>query len=98
MDQAREVQVSCVADTGGWVCTVWVGNDPAATTHHVQVAARDLERFAGSGVTAEHLVHASFSFLLERESRDSILRRFDLPVIGQYFPEYEAEIKRRLAG
>ena len=44
------------------------------------------------------LVEASFAFLLERETKESILREFDLPVIGRYFPEYEPEIGRRLAG
>ena len=31
-------------------------------------------------------------FLLAREPRESILGRFDLPLIGRYFPEYEREI------
>ena len=43
-------------------------------------------------------VEESFAFLLEREPRESILRRFDLPVIGRYFPEYEVEVRRRLGG
>ena len=41
-------------------------------------------------------MHESFVFLLERESRESILRRFELPVIERYFPEYPTEIGRRL--
>lgn len=39
----------------------------------------------------------SFRFLLEREPNTSILSSFDLPVIGRYFPEYEREIRERLA-
>ena len=35
--------------------------------------------------------------LLEREPKESILARFDLPVIERYFPEYPHEIRRRLA-
>ena len=34
----------------------------------------------------EDLVRASFAFLLEREPSESILREFDLTVIGRYFP------------
>jgi hypothetical protein len=41
-------------------------------------------------------VEKSFRFLLDRESNTSILRSFDLPVIGQYFPEYERVIKGML--
>ena len=50
----------------------------------------------GSGATVEELVRSSFEFLLEREPRDSILRDFDLPMIGRYFPEYERDIGQRL--
>jgi hypothetical protein len=42
-------------------------------------------------------VRRSFEFLLERESKESILSRFDLSLISRYFPEYEQEIKRRLS-
>jgi hypothetical protein len=45
----------------------------------------------------ETLVRATFEFLLEREHVRSILTRFDLTVVSRYFPEYPAEIRRRLA-
>jgi hypothetical protein len=35
--------------------------------------------------------------LLEHESKESILARFDLTVISRYFPQYEGEIKKRIA-
>jgi len=35
--------------------------------------------------------------LLENEPKESILGRFDLPLIGRYFPNFDAEMKRRLA-
>ncbi len=41
---------------------------------------------------------ASFTFLLEREPRESILRDFDPTVIGRYFPAYEREIRSRARG
>jgi hypothetical protein len=43
-------------------------------------------------------VEASFEFMLEREPRESILREFDLPLIGRYFPEYPRVIGERLGG
>ena len=36
-----------------------------------------------------------FAFLLEREPKESILRSFDVSVIGGYFPEFEREIAGR---
>jgi len=47
-------------------------------------------------VGVEELVRESFVFLLEREPAESIMSRFDLPVIARYFPEYPREISRRL--
>ena len=38
----------------------------------------------------------SFEFLLEREPKELILRQFALPAIGRYFPDYPAEIRKRL--
>ena len=42
---------------------------------------------------SKELIKKSFEFLLERESKESILSSFDLPVISRYFPEYERVIK-----
>lgn len=62
------------------------------TTHEVTVSPACYERLTGGKVSVETLLEKSFEFLLERESNTSILDRFDLPVIGQYFPEYENTI------
>ena len=56
----------------------------------------DYERLAGGQASPEELVTESFRFLLEREPKESILRSFDIMVIGRYFPEYEREIAMRL--
>jgi hypothetical protein len=69
----------------------------ATTTHRVTVARDDHQALTGGNATVETLLEASFAFLLERESNTSILRTFDLPVIGRYFPEYESQMKRRFA-
>ena len=66
------------------------------TTHKVTVTAPYYEKLTGKRVTPEVLVEKSFRFLLERESNTSILRAFDLPVIGRYFPEYEKVIQGML--
>ncbi len=42
------------------------------------------------------LVRCSFEFLLARESKESILARFNLREISRYFPEYETEIKKQI--
>lgn len=70
----------------------------SATVHRVVLTEADCLRLAGPGGDAEELLRESFRFLLEREPNTSILRHFTLPVIGTYFPEYEREIQKRLAG
>ena len=71
--------------------------DGTTTTHKVTVIPSYYEKLTSKRVKPEVLVEKSFEFLLERESNTSILRSFDLPVIGQYFPEYEKVIKGMLA-
>jgi hypothetical protein len=66
------------------------------TKHTVTVSADYASRLTGGHVATEHLVSRSFDFLLERESNTSILRHFDLRVIGHYFPEYERVIRGML--
>lgn len=69
----------------------------SATTHRVTLKPVDHQRLGGKAGPAE-LVRRSFEFLLEHESKESILPRFDLTVISRYFPSYEREIRRRLGG
>ena len=70
--------------------------DAEGETHHtVQADEATIEKF-GHGQPAETVVETSFHFLLEREPKVSILGNFELSIVGRFFPEYEAEMKRRL--
>jgi len=75
---------------------VTVREGGSESSHEVTVTPEDVSRYAGEGVSAEELVEASFEFLLERESKESILARFELPVIERYFPEYAGWIRGRV--
>lgn len=92
----RPFDVSCEPDAGSWRCRVTIGDDAGATSHDVQVSAETLSSLAPGAADPEELVRASFEFLLAREPRESILSRFDLMVIRRYFPDWEAEMLRRL--
>jgi hypothetical protein len=87
--------VSCDPHDGGWRCSVVVGDDAGATRHEVLVDRATLEDLAPAA-TPEMLVTESFAFLLEREARESVMREFELPIIGRYFADYPDEIRRRL--
>lgn len=92
---SQSVDVTCEAVRAGWTCRVRVSGDGPATDHEVTVAAADLARLAPGAADPDDLVRRSFAFLLAREPNTSILRRFDLTVIGTYFPEYERTIAER---
>lgn len=80
-----------VIATGEGTFRVTVTGDDSTSSHVVTVHGDDLTRLA-SGASAEELVEASFRFLLDREPKESIMSRFDLSIIGRYFPEYPNRI------
>jgi len=66
------------------------------STHLVTLDPKDFARLAQGAIEPQELIRKSFEFLLEREPKESILSRFDLTVIGRYFPEFEHEIKKKM--
>lgn len=99
-----DIQVSCepVGPGEGWRCSVRVAD--RGRTASFDVTARDPSGYLPPGADAtneaeiDRLVSETFVFLLEREPVSSILSSFDLAVVTRYFPEYPAEIRRRLGG
>jgi hypothetical protein len=88
------LDIDCMSAGGVWRCTVTIVGPGAPTTHDVTLHATDLERLDPGARDPTDLVRRSFAFLLEREPKTSILRTFDLTVIGRYFPEWERTIRR----
>lgn len=75
--------------------TVRVGK--GETRHHVTIARETCERLTAGTHTPERCIEAAFQFLLDREPKESILRRFDVTAISRYFPEFERELPRYLS-
>lgn len=65
----------------------------SVTIHKVILSKEYYQKLSNGKCTPEELIRKSFEFLLERESNRSILRSFDLQVIGEYFPEYEETVR-----
>lgn len=84
-----------IAGAGEGRFRVTVNEGATRTVHDVGVTPEDIARYA-PGSTAGRLLRASFEFLLEREPKEAILPRFDLPTIERYFPEYSRAIRERL--
>ena len=70
--------------------------EKTTTTHTVSVPVSYYEKLTDKRVSADVLVKKSFEFLLEREPNTSILRNFELSLIGRYFPEYEKIISNTI--
>ena len=85
-----------VTHRSGSLYDVTVRDGSGATHHEVTVWPSDIDRYA-PGAMPEELIEASFAFLLEREPKEAIMKRFELPVIERYFPEYRAQIAVRLS-
>ena len=67
------------------------------TCHQVTLDKDYYMDLTGKGrISPEEFIKKSFEFLLERESKVSILRQFDITQINDFFPEYEKEIKKAL--
>ena len=82
------VNVTCTAEGDGYRCQVEVSDARSTSRHMVRVSRRDIDRWAG-GRSVEQLVQNSFDFLLRNESKESILKEFDLSVIKRYFPDFD---------
>jgi len=68
----------------------------SSTEHIVLLSDRFHQDVTNNKLTKTELITHSFEFLLKRESNQSILKKFNLEVISQYFPEYIDEIKKTI--
>ena len=86
-----------ITHEGGDQYAVEVREGGGSTSHRVTVTDEHVDRY-GAGAGAERLLEESFRFLLEREPKESIMGRFELPVIERFFPDYSRVIQERLGG
>ena len=66
----------------------------STTEHIVLLNDRFHKDVTNNKLTKTELITHPFQLLLKRESNQSILKKFNLEVISQYFPEYIDEIKK----
>ncbi len=76
-----------------YIVIIEEGND--RSKHTVNLDDAYYQKLTDGKTTKEELIKKSFKFLLERESKESILPEFNLRIIGKYFPEYESKINGR---
>jgi hypothetical protein len=85
-----------ITPLGGDDYAVTLHDAGAATGHQVRVPPALISGLGLGADDGERLVRTSFEFLLEREPATAILSKFDLDVVGRYFPEYVATMQQRV--
>lgn len=75
---------------------VIVGEEQGETKHEVTMTESVYKKLTHGKVTPERCIQAAFQFLLDREPKESILSRFDVTVISNYFPSFERELIKYL--
>jgi hypothetical protein len=88
-----KIQVTQLRE-GEYLVTIIEG--ATQSKHHVTLKAADYARLSAEKVPPAELITGSFEFLLEHESKESILPRFDLLEIARYFPSFERDIQKKL--
>ena len=83
-----DLRIDCRAGQDGWICDVTVSENGSQTQHEVSVSEEEMRRYGIPSTSVVTLVSGAFSFLLEREPKESILQRFALSDIERYFPEF----------
>jgi hypothetical protein len=75
---------------------VVVRDSGGESRHRVTISHELAQRLGGGVFDPERCLDAAFRFLLDRETKDQILARFDVSVIALYFPEFERELPKYL--
>ncbi len=91
------IRVRRTAEQDPLIFEVVVREGKGETRHQVTMSRDTCERLTSGKHTPERCLEAAFKFLLDREPKESILRRFDVTAIARYFPEFEQEIPRYLS-
>ena len=76
------IQVRRLAEHDSLVFEVVVRQGEGETRHHVTMSREVCERLTAGKHTPERCLEAAFRFLLDREPKESILRRFDVTAIS----------------
>ncbi len=92
-----DINISSSPHENGWVFDVRISDGSSHSDHRVAVSKVAYERLTRGQCSPTELVRWSFEFLLERETKEQVIKQFDITVISRYYPEYEDTIWEWLA-
>ena len=73
---------------------VTIEENGSSSEHTVSLDDSYYQNLTAGKITREELIKRSFEFLLKREPKESILSKFNLRVIKNYFPEFEEKLRK----
>jgi hypothetical protein len=74
---------------------VTLSNGCSESKHIIKLTDVYYNRLAKGKISKEELIKRSFEFLLKKEPMDSILLKFDLREINNYFSDYENSVQEK---
>lgn len=80
----------------GWTFLVELGHGEGLIEYLVDVDRDYWTRLTNRRIEPVELIRATFKFLLDKEQKERILKRFNLSDVVANFPNYENEMKRVL--
>jgi hypothetical protein len=97
MSQDKSIIVTQTSKSHPLQFQVTVSTHGSTTEHLVTIAQPHCDSLTRGRHFAVALVEASILFLLDREPKETMLRRFDISLINRYFPEFEEQLPNYLA-
>jgi hypothetical protein len=86
-----DISVEPTKDPNNWQVTLSESGQ-AINSYTVTASPEELSKYGGDREATETIT-ATLNFLLDREGPSSILSKFSLSTVEQYFPEYRTKIK-----
>jgi len=80
----------------GWTFFVEIGTGDGLVEYFVDLDRDYWTKLTDRRVEPAELIRLTFKFLLEREQKEIILKKFNMADITGYFPQYEYEVKKML--
>lgn len=87
------IEVKPLDEGDPMVFDVTVQDERGTSRYKVTMAEATYRRLTGGKVNPARCIQAAFEYLLERESKESILANFDITLISAYFPAFGSEFK-----
>lgn len=92
----RIIKVTKILENQSLVFKVEVQENGSQTQHEVHLNKADYQKITNGKIKPEVLIKKSFEYLLQNESKEQILSKFDFTSISRYFPTFIKEIKKNI--